>query len=480
LPTGLENVKAFASLPLTVYRYLGGAAAFRVQLARLKADRDRAAPGQGRRVLKAVASAGWFFPIYSHTFVYQELTQLIRAGFRLKFFYGAVNENDPLSPQFAPLWQARHRLAFHPAVCRRSIRYFRRRTPERFEALIGDISAQSGLAPDAVMQHPHIGQACAFARLVEAYRPDYLHSYFFYQDTVYALVASALLDIPRGVSCYADHMLDDYELKLVPLHLRQASVVVATSQRIRDELLAIEPAMPPARVLVKVNAINAEHFPLVARAAPAPGQPLVLVSVCRIEPKKGLLYMLDALHELRSGGLAVAWTVIGGIDGSDSSRAYADAVRDRIATLDLENVVSLMGKQSEAEINRAFAESHLFVAPFVETETGDKDGVPTALLEAMASGLPVVATTAGSIPEVIDDGVNGVLVAQRDSRALAQAVATLAADPGQRTALGTAGARTVREYFDVTVCDHLFHARVSALMATPPTSVPGTSQQVAP
>ena len=91
-------------------------------------------------------------------------------------------------------------------------------------------------------------QAFAFARCADAYAPDYLHSYFFYEGTLFALVASMLLDIPRGVSCYADHMLDDYALKVVGLHLRQTSLVIATSQRtgmpVSTEVIAVAMEMP--------------------------------------------------------------------------------------------------------------------------------------------------------------------------------------------------------------------------------------------
>jgi glycosyltransferase involved in cell wall biosynthesis len=449
-----------------LYWRVGGLVYFQLHLWRIRRERSSHSQAGRADAPRVVASAGWYFPVYSHTFVYQELTQLIRAGFRLKFFYGAPNPGDLLADQFAPLDRARDRLVFHPVVCRRSVSYFERRYPRQFRSLLDAIQADTGLSREAVLARPHIGHAFAFARLVEAYRPQYLHSYFFYQDTVYALVASWLLDTPRGVSCYADHMLDDYDLKLVSLHLRQASVVIATSQRIRDELLALAPSIPPARVLVKVNAINADHFPLVKRASPGPGEPFVIVSVCRLEPKKGLEYMLDALHQLRSRGMGVEWVVIGGVDGNQASREYAAELRERISRLDLGHAVRLAGKQSEAGINQAFARAHLFVAPFVETDTGDKDGVPTAILEAMASGLPVVATTAGSIPEVIDDGVNGLLVPQRDAGALGDAVAALAGDEGRRAALGVAGAHTVRERFDVTVCDHVFHARVAELIAS--------------
>src|SRR5262249_23662489 len=91
---------------------------------------------------------------------------------------------------------------------------------------------------------------------------------------------------------------------------------------------------------------------------------------------------------------------------------------------------------------------------------GDKDGIPTALLEAMSTGLPAVATDAGSITEVIEDGLSGVLVRQRDPIGLANAIEALLRDPERRRRLGQGGASRVREHFEIGVCEGSFHERI--------------------
>jgi glycosyltransferase involved in cell wall biosynthesis len=444
--------------------YVAAQVGFRVQLIRLGLERRAEWSRRPEQRIRVAACAGWHFPVYSHTFVYQELTQLAAAGFRVRFFYGAINRHDALSAQFEPLWRVKRRLWLHPAACRLSMRHFERTSRARVDAVLSLLESASGLSRAALLNHEHVRHAFAYARLVKAYRPHYLHSYFFYQDTLSALVASVLLDVPRGVSCYADHMLHDYELKIVAAHLRQLSLVVATSKRIKTELLAIEPRMPENRVLVKPNAINPRHFPACDRTATPDARPLTLVSLCRIEPKKGLLHLADAISTLRERGLDVRWVAIGGVDASENSRQYAAALEGRIAELRLLNAVRLAGKQDERAINVAFCDADIFVAPFVETTSGDKDGVPTALLEAMASGLPVIVTDAGSIPEVVCNGVNGIVVPQGDPIALADAIAGLAADPGRRRSLGLAGLTTVREQFSVDVCEGRLHERIRRLV----------------
>jgi glycosyltransferase involved in cell wall biosynthesis/peptidoglycan/xylan/chitin deacetylase (PgdA/CDA1 family) len=439
---------------------------FECQLIRLRVDRALTTVFGTSGNRRVVATACWAFPIYSQTFVYQELTQLIRGGFTLRFLYSHLDWRDPLPSQFRPVWRSRRRLLLHPDVCERSYAHFARRAPKRIERLIAMLSDASGLPADAIRTHYHVRQGFAFARMVEAYRPAYLHSYFFYEGSLFALVASYLLDIPRGVSCYADHMLEDYPLKVVALHLRQSSVTIATSERIRKELLTIEPRMDPNRMLVKPNGINATAFPALNRDESAVPKRWSLVSVSRIEPKKGLMYLVDAVGLLRDRGVHVDLHLIGGVDDSLASREYHHALIERINARALGDIVHLDGRRTEAEINECFKTAHVFVAPFVETETGDKDGVPTAVLEAMAAGLPVIATDAGSLVEVIEDGHDGLIVPQRDAQAIAARIALLLADGGRRSTLGANAARKVRLKFDAATGERAFHNRLRSLLAS--------------
>jgi glycosyltransferase involved in cell wall biosynthesis len=435
----------------------------RLQLLRLGGERLQAHLRLQRP--RVVATACWGFPIYSQTFVYQELTQLMQRGVGLRFLYAKLNPRDELPAPFSSLWPARRKLLLRASVCREAYAYYLRRMPEKVAVLTTRLCRASGLSPEALRSHKHFLQAFSFTRMVEAYRPDYLHSYFFYEGTLFTLVASYLLDLPRGVSCYADHMLDDYELKLVPLHLRQCDLVIATSERIKQELLAIGAPLDPARILVKPNAIDVTQFPCASTPEPAAGEPYRLTCVSRIEPKKGLLHLVDALPLLAERGLPVELHLIGGVDDSEASRGYAEALRARIAALKLEAVVRLHGRKTGAETKQLLQASHAFVAPFVETEAGDKDGIPTAVLEAMATGLPVVATDAGSIPEVLTDGEDGVIVPQRDPQAIAAAVADLLRDPGRRAALGRGARRTIESRFEVSRWEPLFHQHLLGVVA---------------
>ena len=437
-----------------------------LQLLRLRTESllARTLPGNPDRI-RVLATACWSFPVYSQTFVYQELTDLIRNRFRVRFIYCRADTKSFLPDQFLPLWRSRRRAIMADSVSDRAYRYFRRRSPETIRRLVADICFASGMGEMELRRHRHFRQAFVFSQLAAAYQPDYLHSYFFYEGTLFAYVASVLLDIPRGVSCYADHMLQDYELKLVPLHLEQCRLVVATSQRIKGELLSLAPSTDQGKIVVKPNSINDSSFPPVTdHADPPVGKSFRLVCVNRIEPKKGLLYLVEAMGILRNTTTCPELKIIGGSDDNPVSRAYADLLRQRITELGLVDSVHLIGIRSEAGIRQIFSQAHIYVAPFVETDYGDKDGIPTSLLEAMASALPVVATDAGSIGEVMEDGVHGIIVGQRNAAALATALAVLMADPERRARLGNNGAKHIRERFVVSVCEEAYRSRIRELV----------------
>lgn len=447
--------------PLLAAEHVVGAVHQRFMLTRLAAESRLFAGSKRNRVMATVCD---IFPIYSQTFVYQELTQLARHGFNVRLVYSKLDSRELLSNRFGDLWESKRRLFLSHRVHEKDFAYYQARMRERVESLIQKLCESSGMARHDLIQHGNFLQAFSFTRMVEAYRPQYLHSYFFYDRSLMALVAGYLLNIPRGVSCYADHLLKDYELKVVPLHLELCAIVIATSARIKQELLDIAPQIDPNRILVKPNGIDTEFFPVMHRDDPAEGEPFRMVSVCRIEPKKGLIDLVEAVSRLRQRGLNVEAHIVGTVDEwSQASCDYKRILDQRISELDLWGKVHLEGRQNLDGVKRFLQIAHLFVAPFVEVDSGDKDGIPTALLEGMATGLPVVATDAGSITEVVDDGRDGVLVSQRDPVALADVIEGLLRDSEQRRRLGRAATDKVRQRYDASYCEKSFHERVRTI-----------------
>jgi len=421
--------------------------------------RPVARPGAPR-----VLAIGHFrFPVYSQSFVYQELASLAGAGFDLLVAASRQGPRRELAERFRPLAARRVALEPHRSVGAAELARYRRLHPARVEAILADLERASGLGPERVLAHGDVLRAFAFARLAESFRADYLHSYFFYDGALAAWIASRLLGLPRGLTAYADHRLRDYPFKLAAEQIASAALPVATSRGVAAELAALAPAAA-GRILLKPNSVDCDVFRALRRAPPAPGAPLRLIAVSRIDPKKGLTHLLDAVERLRRDGLALELEIAGAAAGSEASRAEEAALRARLAEAGLAGAVRLVGALDERALLAALARAHLFVAPSVERPDGDRDGIPTSLLEAMATALPSIGTDAGSLAEAIEPGETGLLVAQRDPDALAQAIRELASDPTRRERLGVAAAASVRERFSSAQLEPRLHERLRALL----------------
>jgi glycosyltransferase involved in cell wall biosynthesis len=187
------------------------------------------------------------------------------------------------------------------------------------------------------------------------------------------------------------------------------------------------------------NGIDLDAF------TPAPHverDPALILSVGRLVEKKGFEDLIRACALLRQAGVEARCEIIGAGERREALQALID-------TLDLGQQVRLVGPKPQDEVMAAYRRAAVFALPCVVAEDGNRDGLPTVLLEAMASGLPVVSTNLVGVPEIVDDGVNGLLVEPGDVAGLAAQLARLLRDAGLRHRLGEAGRRKVAERFDV-------------------------------
>jgi glycosyltransferase involved in cell wall biosynthesis len=411
---------------------------------------------------RAVVAACWSFPIHSQTFVYQEVQSLAWLNLEPLVFCCETNGRGELPAAFSSLWDKRVVLVPEWTRNQEDLEHFRRTRPERVASLLSILADYLGSNEEGVLRESIVMMGFTFARHVEISGARYLHTYFFYDQSFMALMAAHLLEIPRGITAYADHMLDDYAFKCVPLHMRLADVVVATSRRIKDELNEKSGHQFDSKIIVKPNGIDTKRFPQVepaerVRSLATPE----LIAVNRIEPKKGLIHLVEAVGILGSRGRSVRLHIVGGVDmHTPTSAACHRELTTRIDELGLASRITLHGTKPQAEFVPLLARSHIFVAPYVEVGSGDKDGIPTAVLEGMSTGLPVVATDAGSILEVITHGVEGLAVAQRDPVQLADAVERLLDDRELYASMAAAARQRATTVFDVTVTEQHLHTRI--------------------
>lgn len=156
----------------------------------------------------------------------------------------------------------------------------------------------------------------------------------------------------------------------------------------------------------------------------APGAPLV-VAAGRFVRKKGFEYLIDALAVLPDATLALAGE--GTLDAELRGRARAAGIAER---------VHFLGNQTQDLVGEYFAAADVVVVPSVRDDSGNVDGLPNVVMEALASGTPLVTTGAGGIGAVVGDGDTAIVVPERDAPAIAAALRTLVADPDRGRAMG--------------------------------------------
>jgi colanic acid/amylovoran biosynthesis glycosyltransferase len=207
-------------------------------------------------------------------------------------------------------------------------------------------------------------------------------------------------------------------------------------------------AIPPA--------VDVERFRIDRAAAEpvGPDRPLRLLSVGRLEWKKGHEVALVAVRQLLDAGVPVDYRIIGG-------GAYEEALRWTRAELGLEGAVTLEGAVDHATVRERLAWADVLVHPSAT------EGFGNAVLEAQAAGIPVVCSDADGLPDNVEPGVTGIVVARRDPEALADALAALAADPARRDAMGAAGRARVAEHFTAAAQLDAFDAWYERVLARP-------------
>jgi glycosyltransferase involved in cell wall biosynthesis len=271
---------------------------------------------------------------------------------------------------------------------------------------------------------------------------EHVHAHFANQTADCAAIAASVAGIPFS---FTAHAYDIYSTAprqrndTLGWKLRHAARAFAVSDYGARLLRARLPDDAADRVQTTYVGIPTELFH--PAPPPAPAAPLRLLAVARLCEKKGLDTLVDACALLHERGVPIVLDVYG--DGP-----LRTSLEAQVAARDVAASVCFRGSVPQEEIARQLRACHAFVLPCRRDRDGDMDGIPTVFMEAMATGRPVVSTAVSGIPELVRDGVTGLVVSPDDARALADAIGRLAADPALRARLGEAARALVERQHD--------------------------------
>lgn len=407
------------------------------------------------------------FPRLSETFITHEIHQLERLGLDLRL-YSVKRENEPtvhpvvaairapltylprassLSGTSLPRWLADNLPAFGAAHRRVALRH-----PLRWAGTLAtavslawrhrsrDTAGRLRLRKVFLKEFLQAGEIAADVMA----RGDvaHLHGHFCHGVATITWMAARLCGCSYS---FTAHAKDIYQAELNPGDLLERKMhgarFVATCTCANAAVLRARHPRPD-EVHSIYHGLDTDWFaPGAGATAPRGAKPLLL-SVGRLVEKKGFDQLVEACALLRARGLDFECLIVGE-DGDASA-----AVRTLIAARGLQDVVRLHGAVTQAELRGFYARAHAFALPCQVMADGDRDGFPNVLAEAMAMGVPIVSTRISGIPEMVDDGVHGLLVEPRDPLALADALGRVLGDPALHAALAAAARQRICERFD--------------------------------
>lgn len=294
-------------------------------------------------------------------------------------------------------------------------------------------------------------KALAVARYVRQHGIDHVHAHWLTTPSTIAYVVWVMTDVAWSCTGHAHDVFSD---NLLSEKAASAQFIRIISKRNRDAFNKRTGYRYAARtMLLHVGVTLPKHV-----AQPNSGEALRILCPARLHPMKGHSDLLHALAMMRDAGIEFHCDLAG--DGE-----LRDQIAARVSVLQLSRQVSLRGIVSHDELLGDIQCGRYDVVALASIEDASVsnifEGIPVALVEAMASGIPCVSTVVGSIPELIDSQ-NGILVDQRHPAALAQALMRLAHDHDLRKRLGSAARKRIEDAFDVKLTTTLLYERVGA------------------
>ena len=371
------------------------------------------------------------FPSFGQTFCYREVAELARQGVTPPIFSIRNPKDEP--PQE---WDARtvKRVHYLPEE-NELLDDFRRRSKKR------------KLAPEIVAALDEWGRRTDFLRLYQAVYVGlrlremgigHVHAHFMGMAARTAFWIHKFFPVSFSFTAHANDIFAPRNFEIGPDKLVDSARAIITVSDYAKKFLQERFPERADRVRRIYNGLNLAEF---GRADFSSAPPLIL-AVGRLIAKKGFADLIHACGLMAQRGRSFRCEIIG--DGP-----LENDLRGQIERLNLQNRVTLSGAKPQLEVRRRLSAANVFVLPSVIDPDGGMDNLPTVIMEAMATRLPVVSATIGGIPEMVVENETGFLVQPGDALVLADAIEKVVDDRLLAQRLGRAGYERAHELFSI-------------------------------
>ena len=384
------------------------------------------------------------FPRLSETFILHEILELERQGLQLRL-YSILNPGEEMV--HADVARVRTPMRYLPAGRHAVLPLLRahltllRRAPRRYV----------GIAAYILQRRRHLATLKHFLRAgwlaleLERAGVAHLHAHFAHGPASVAHFVHLLTGLPYSFTAHAKDIYTSPP-DLLAVKMRAARFVVTCTGYNARHLSDLVGGTAAGRIHRIYHGLDLRKFSPNGHVAPGgqtPEGPATILAVGRLIEKKGFPYLIDAFRLLRERGYDARLDIVGGGE-------LKQALRRQIGEAGLGDWVRLLSPRPQEELIVLYQGATIFALPSVVAESGDRDGIPNVLVEAMRLGLPVVSTNVSGIPELAIDGETGLLVPSRDVEALATALGRLLDDTALRAHLAAGAACHVAAEFDLS------------------------------
>lgn len=393
---------------------------------------DAPPDGQGDGTVALVASQ---FPRYVDAYFLREIAALAARGVRFRIFslrgFDGKVVHGAARPFLAETVYTP--FLFSWPLVRANARALARR-PARYLGALGTVISGSLGQPRSLLRALAVFPKSAyFAELCRDERIAHIHANWASHPAAAALVMSRLSGIPWS---FAGHASDIYiETAMLPQKLRAAKFVVTCTRHNRDYLARLAGGGAADKIVVSYHGVDLERFRPAGRRSPGRFR---ILTAGTLRECKGLPDLIEAGRILAGLGVSFECTIVG--DGPDRRRLERLIRRSGLA-----DRMRITGFLSQEDLIPLYQQANVVVLPALSES---HFGIPNILLEAFAVETPVVCTPLPSLSEVMQDGVHGLYVPERDPVALAEALESLARDPERCRTMGAAGRRAAEALFD--------------------------------
>jgi colanic acid/amylovoran biosynthesis glycosyltransferase len=382
------------------------------------------------------------FPHLPETFILREMIHLERLGWEVELYPLILQHEEVIHEEALPWLERAHSVPwFSLSLLQANARCFLKQPRQYASLLMRVIRENFGslkfLARALLLFPRAIWMADDFTKR----GIDHIHAHYATHPALVAWLINQLTGIPYSVTVHAHDIFVDKTMLATKLH---DSLFISSISEFNRKYLVdlLGPWVLDKTQIVRMG-IDPSYYQNGKKAQSGLSRSLEILSVGSLQPYKGHIYLVQACALLKQRAIPFHCRIAGGGD-------LRDLLERTIQENQLDGQVELLGPRTQAEISSLLRTANCYVQPSVITSTGKMEGIPVALMEAMVSRVPVVATSISGVPELVRPGETGWLVPPEDVTALADTLTEIHASPAEADRRAELGRQWVMEEFEIS------------------------------